>query len=77
MQQAEHVATNANIPITPDRTTSHVPADAITFAADIVLFTEHESIVLTEYFSNKSVRDCFMFSESMIVCISFGDKTEP
>lgn len=76
-QHAEQVATNANIPITPDKITNHVPADAITLAAVIVFFTEHESIAVTEYFSNKSTKDCCISSEFIIVCISFGDNTDP
>lgn len=76
-QHAEHVATNANIPITADSTTSHVPVDAITLAAVMALRTEHESIVLTEYFSNKSVNVCFISSEFIIICISLGGITEP
>lgn len=76
-QHAEHVATIANIPITPDNITSHVPADAITLAAVKVFFTAHESIAVTEYFSNKSTRDCFISSEFIIVCISFGERTDP
>lgn len=76
-QHAEHVATIANIPITPDSITSHVPADAITLAAVKVFLTAHESIAVTEYFSNKSTNDCFMSSEFIIVCISFGESTDP
>ena len=76
-QHAEHVATNAKIPITPAKMTIHVPADAITLAAVTVFFTAHESIVVTEYRSNKSTNDCFISSAFIIVCISFGDKTEP
>lgn len=63
--------------MTPAKITIHVPADAITLAAVIAFFTAHESIVVTEYFSNKSTSDCFISSAFMIVCISFGDKTEP
>lgn len=76
-QHAEHVATNANIPITPAKMTSHVPADAITLAAVTVFLTAHDSIALTEYFSNKSTNDCFISSESISACISCGGNTEP
>lgn len=76
-QHAEHVANIANIPITPDKITSHVPVDAITLAAVTLFFTEHESIVLIEYFTNKSTSDCFISSESIIDCISYGDNTDP
>lgn len=76
-QHAEHVATNANIPITPDNMTIHVPADAITLAAVKVFFTAHESIAVTAYFSNKSTNDCFISSEFIMDCISLGDNTDP
>lgn len=76
-QHAEHVATIAKMPITPAKITSHVPADAMTLAAVTLFFTEQESIALTEYFSNKSTSDCFISSESIIDCISYGDSTDP
>lgn len=76
-QHAEHVATNANIPITPAKITSQVPADVIILAAVTVFLTAHESIALTEYFSKRSTKDCFISSESMIDCISFGVSTDP
>lgn len=76
-QQAEQVATNANIPITPDKMTIHVPADAITLAAVRLFFTEHESMALTAYFSNRSTSACFTSSESINACISFGGNTDP
>lgn len=65
------------MPITADSTTSHVPADAITLAAVMVRRTEHESIVLTAYFSNKSVSIWRISSPFMIACISFGGSTDP
>lgn len=76
-QQAEQTAINANTPITPDNITNHVPADAITLAAVKFLLTAHESILLTEYFTNRSTKDCFISSESIMDCISFGGNTEP
>lgn len=76
-QQAEHTATSANTPITPDNITNHVPADAITLAAVRFFLTAHESMLLTEYFSKRSTNDCFISSESIIDCISFGGNTEP
>lgn len=75
-QHAQQVAINAKIPMMPAKMTSHVPADATTLAAVMVFFTEHESIALTEYFSNKSTNDCFISSESIIVCISCGVRTD-
>lgn len=71
------MATNANIPMTPDKMTSHVPADAITLAAVTVFLTAHDSIALTEYFSKRSTNDCFISSESISACISCGGNTEP
>lgn len=76
-QQADSVAINAKMPITPDKMTSQVPADAITFAAVTVFFTEHESMALTEYFSNRSTNDCFIPSASISACISCGGNTDP
>lgn len=71
------MATNANTPIIPDNITNHVPADAITLAVVKFLLTAHESMVFTEYFANRSINDCFISSESIMDCISFGGNTDP
>lgn len=69
-QHAVHVAIKDNIPMTAASTTSHGPGEAIKLAADIVRFTEHESITLTEYLAYVSNRDCFTAGLSIMVCIS-------
>lgn len=77
MQHAVHVAISADRPMKIAKITSQAPGDLTKLATATFRRTAHESTTLTEYLEYVSSRLCRISSESIMVCISRGDRAEP
>lgn len=77
MQHAVHVAIRTESPMKIAKITSQAPGDLTKLATATFRRTAHESTTLTEYLEYVSSRLCRISSESIMACISIGDKAEP